>query len=495
MNYSMLLLVLAYEVILIGGVGAFLAWRQSKAGSEKDGFALAGRDLPVPAVATTMALTVLGSVHILGVFEMSWFLGASAAWFGIAHVILLTIVCKGTGVWVRKLGVTTVPEILERLYGTAMRLMVSCVMAGMMFGAMTLESQGLGILFSAMTDWDIKTGAIVGGGLGIAYVILAGMKEVGWLNVINAIIMYVALILAVVWIGFALPGDGYNTVADYYLEAGEPHMISLFGTAEIMVTFAIATTIAVVFSQATNQMLLQVAMAAKNESTIRRSLWIAAPVNGMFAVFAVVLGLAAKSVAEFNELGPKVAAPEMLVQLLPGWLSGLLLASFIAVILSTFAMVALASSTLFSRDIYQALYRPQASEREITLVTRVCIVLMGSAAIAVAAYLPPILAAVNWLLAWLVPVFWLVVFGLFWKSSRRVGVIALTTAWVLNMAWSFTDLPAMLGLAQMPNSYVTLIVTVAILVVGNLLIKGQPGLLRGTVDATAAMAPPRAAAN
>ena len=81
--------------------------------------------LPVPAVATTMALTVLGSVHILGVFEMAWFLGASAAWFGIAHVVLLTLVCLGTGLWVRRLGVTTVPQILERLYGVGMRLMVS----------------------------------------------------------------------------------------------------------------------------------------------------------------------------------------------------------------------------------------------------------------------------------------------------------------------------------------------------------------------------------
>lgn len=478
MNYSMLLLVLAYEVVLIGGVGLFLAYRQSHAAPEKDGFALAGRNLPVSAVATTMALTVLGSVHILGVFEMTWYLGASAAWFGIAHVVLLTIVCMGTGVWVRRLGITTVPEVLDRMYGTGMRLMVSCVMAGMMFGAMTLESQGLGILFSAMTDWDIRTGAIVGGALGISYVIFAGMKEVGWLNVINAIIMYIALILAVVFVGFALPGDGYNTVAEYYHAADQSYMVSLWGTPEIIVTFAIATTIAVVFSQATNQMLLQVAMAAQNEGTIRKSLWIAAPVNGMFAVFAVILGLAAKSVVEFNELGPKVATPEMLVQLLPGWLSGLLLASFIAVILSTFAMVALASSTLFSRDIYQALLRPEASEKEIVRVTRTCIVLLGVAAIAVAAYLPPILAAVNWLLAWLVPVFWLFVFGLFWKSHKVVGVTTLAVAWIFNMAWSFTELPAALGMANIPNSYVTLTITVVMLVAGNLMVEGQPGIFR-----------------
>ncbi len=478
MNYQILVLVLLYEVALIGGVGAFLAWRQSHSATAKDEFALAGRSLPVSAVATTMALTVLGSVHILGVFEMTWFLGASAAWFGIAHVVLLTVVCIGTGVWVRRLGVTTVPEILERMYGTGMRLMVTSVMAGMMFGAMTLEGQGLGILFSAMTDWEIKTGAIVGGFLGISYVIFAGMKEVGWLNVVNAIIMYIALVTAVIYIGFALPDQGYESVAEFYRNADEAHMLSLWGTPEIIVTFAIATTIAVVFSQATNQMLLQVAMAAKDETVIRKSLWIAAPVNGMFAVFAVILGLAAKSQAQFNVLGPKVATPEMLVQLLPPWLSGLLLASFIAVILSTFAMVALASATLFSRDIYRALFHPNASEKQVTLVTRSCIVILGVASIGVAAYLPPILAAVNWLLAWLVPVFWLVLYGLFWKSDKRVGIATVSLAWFLNMIWSFTSLPAALGMKDINNAYVTLVVTVLVLTIGNLFVEGQPGLFR-----------------
>ena len=71
-------------------------------------------------------------------------------------------------------------------------------------------------------------------------------------------------------------------------------------------------------------------------------LWIAAPLNGMFGVFAVVIGLTAKTIPEFAELGPKVAATTMLVNYLPPWLAALLLASFLAAILSTFAMTSLA---------------------------------------------------------------------------------------------------------------------------------------------------------
>ena len=40
---------------------------------------------------------------------------------------------------------------------------------------------------------------------------------------------------------------------------------------------------------------MQPAMSAKDERTIRNALWIAAPLNGMFGAFAVVIGLTAKS--------------------------------------------------------------------------------------------------------------------------------------------------------------------------------------------------------
>ncbi len=477
MNYPMLIAVLAYEVLLIVGIGLWIQRRQ-RGSHANDEFALAGRSLPMPVVAVTMALTVLGTAHILGVFEMAWLLGAAAVWFSIAHVILLVIVCLGTGLWVRRMGVTTVPELLDRSYGLETRLCVSCVMAGVMFGILTVEAQGIGIIFASLTNWDIATGATVGGVVGILYVILAGMKEIGWVNVVNAIVMYAGLILATIFVALKLPGGNFDTVANFYQSADEPHMISVFGNPQIIQTFVLGTIVAVVFSQGTNQMLLQVAMAADSEKTIRRALWIAAPVNGLFGVFAVVLGLTAKSIPEFEAVGQKVAATSMLVAYLPPWLAAVLLASFLAAILSTFAILALAIATIFANDIYQPLFRPQSSEKEQTRVLRLTIIVVASIAIGVAAFLPPILAAMNWLFAWLVPVFWLVVFGLFWQRHQGVAITALVVSWVLNCLWSFTELPAVLGMAGSPNAYVTLGATLLVMIPGNLIVNGRPGLLR-----------------
>jgi len=141
MNNSLLFAVLAYEILVIVGLGFWVQRAKNHRG--RDEFALAHRSLPMPVVAVTLALTVLGTAHILGVFEMAWILGAAAIWFSIAHVILLVVVCLGTGLWVRRIGVTTVPQLLQLTYGIETRLMVSCVMAGVLFGILTVEAQGM----------------------------------------------------------------------------------------------------------------------------------------------------------------------------------------------------------------------------------------------------------------------------------------------------------------------------------------------------------------
>jgi SSS family solute:Na+ symporter len=186
-----------------------------------------------------------------------------------------------------------------------------------------------------------------------------------------------------------------------------------------------------------------------------------------------VIGLTAKSLPAFQALGPKLAATAMLVGLLPPWLAALLLAAFLTAVLSTFAMACLAPATLFSVDIYKRLYRPAATEREVKRVTRAAILVLGAVAMAIASSLPPIVAAINWLFAWLVPVFWVVVFGLFWKRNSAVARTTLILAWVANCLWSFTPLPGLLGAGNIPNAYVTLAVTLTIGVIGNILFSGQ----------------------
>ncbi len=475
MKLGILAGVLIYEIVVIVGLGYYFA-RTEKKGSGGAGFLLSNRDLPVSVVAVTLALTVLGTPHIFGVFEMSWFIGAGAIWFGLAHAVLLVVTVTTTALWARRENVTSMPEFIAKIFGETPRLMVACVMAGLIWGILSLEAQGIGIVFSTLTGLTIQQGAVIGGILGILYVVLAGMKEIGWVNLINCAIMYIGLILAMIYMTAALPTGGWGRVADFYISQNQADMLSLLGSPQLLYTFALGTILSTTFCQSISQQLLQPAMSAKSEATIRKTLWIAVPLNGIFCVFITSLGLAAKADPAFNTLGPKLAAPVMLLNSLPGWLVALLMASLLAAVLSSFAMAVMAPATIFTVDIYKNFFNPDAGEVEERRVTRIMIVILGAAAFMVAAYLPPIVSAMNWLFAWMTPVFWLIIIGLFWKRSSSAATITLAVTWILNGIWSFSSLPAQLGLETTPNVYPCLVSSLVLGVVLTALTPGEPGL-------------------
>ncbi|MBN7773196.1 sodium:solute symporter family protein [Clostridium aminobutyricum] len=483
METGIITVVLLYQILVIVVIGIIVKNKEKKEGSSHSeaGFALAGRNMGAIVLPITMAFTVLGTAHILGVFELTYNMGAIAIWFSLAHTVLLIVACVGTGRWVRRMGITTVPEALTGMYGKGISIAVACIMAGNIWGILTIETQGIGIVISTMTGWDIAKGAVVGGILGVFYVVIAGMKEVGLINVVNAVIKYVALILAVFFVALKLPGQNFDTIKAYYdADPSQNFMLNVFGNADLFITFAVGNIIAVTFCQGINQMLMQVCMAAKDEKTIKNALWIAAPVNGMFGVFAVTLGLTAKALPEYSVVGAKMAVTTMLVDLLPTWLSAALLAAFVAAILSAFSMTCLTPATIFAVDIYKDLFNKNASEKQVSNVIRIGIVVLVAFAIAVAAYLPPILGAINWLFAWLVPVFWIFVLGLFWKRSTKVAGLTLAVSWILNILWSFSPLPKAIGglIGELPNAYITLLSALLILIVGNLIVKGEPGYFK-----------------
>lgn len=474
MNLGILIAVLVYEIVVIVGLGLYFSKKQKH--NEEGGFLLSNRDLPVAVVAVTLALTVLGTPHIFGLFEMSWHIGATSIWFGLAHVILLVVACTSTALWARRLRITSMPEMIDKIFGQVPRLMVACVMAGLIWGILTLEAQGIGIVFATVTGISIQKGAIIGGVLGILYVSLAGMKEIGWVNLINCVVMYVGLIVAMIYMTLGLPEGGWGRVADFYINQDQAYMLSLVGTPELLFTFALGTVLSVVFCQSISQQLMQPAMAAKSEKTIRKALWIAAPINGLFGIFIVCLGLAAKANPEFNPLGPKMAGTTMLMNTLPAWLVAWLFAALLAAVLSSFAMAVMAPATIFTIDIYKNLFNPDATEADERRVTRIGIFVLGILAMGVAGYLPPIVSAINWLFAWMTPVFWLIIFGLFWKRSNSAAIWTMLISWVCNGLWSFTSLPEIIGLVGAPNVYVTLATSIIIGGVLTMILPGKPGL-------------------
>lgn len=431
----MLLLVILYNVIVIGGIGLYISRREKAQGQVID-MATGGRNAGLAMFSVTLAITYLGSAHVYGLMEMSFSLGAIALWFCFAHTILMCVICLGTGPWVRRLGCATIPELMGRLYGREMRTVTACIAAMVVFGLVTLETQALGIGISAISGWSLGWSAVLGALMGTAYVTMGGIKQTMWVNMVNAVVMYGSIVTAGIYLAFVLP-EGWEGVRQHYIANGEEFKLSVFGTPDLMATFALAAIFSVVFSQSVNQQGMAAAMSARDEKVIRRSLWIAAPVNGLFGVFPVLCGLAAATIPEFAELGPKLAGATMVVKLLPTWLVVLLQAGFLGALLSTFAMSALAPATIFAKDIVGANVANGLTPQEEKRLIRQVILIVGGLAAALTFFNHPnVIHAITWLFAWLAPLFFIIVAGLFWKRNTRAAFTVVICSWMINCIWS-----------------------------------------------------------
>lgn len=462
-------LVIVYNAIVIGGIGWYLKQQEKRSGEVMD-MAQGGRDANLAMFSVTLAITYLGSAHVYGLMEMSFGMGAVALWFCFAHTILMCVICLGTGQWVRRLGCATIPELQGDMYGKRMRNLTACVSGMVVFGIVSLETQALGIAISAMSSWSLPVGVVIGAIIGLAYVTMGGIKQTMWVNLVNAVVMYGSIIVAGIYLAFVLP-EGWDGVKQYYVDNGQGFKLSMFGTPDLLFGFGVATIFSVVFSQSVNQQGMAAAMSARDEKVIRRSIWIAAPINGMFGVFPVLVGLAAATIPEYADLGPKLAGATMVVKLLPTWLVVILQAGFLGALLSTYAMTVLAPATIFTKDIIQANQSDKMSpESEKRVMQRMMLTFGIVGAVLTFFNQPAIVPAINWLFAWLAPLFFVTIAGLFWKRSAKAATTVLLTSWAFNLIWSIRPLKAMIiemmpSTAPLANAHITAAVALVLTIV------------------------------
>ncbi len=490
MNTTIIIIVvILYEIVSIGACVLALKIKEKrqekKAHADGDEFATGGQSMSWPVVGASLALSLLGTVKIFGIMQQAINLGAVIAWFSIATCFPLLMISLGTGRWVRRLKVATMPQLFGKMFGQKIRIITCGIIALQTFIILTIETQGLGVVFNALTAGKVSVfgGIIIGGIFGILYVILAGMKEIGMVNVVNVIIMYIGLIAAAIILGNVLPGNGWNDFVDYFNSTGNQTMLNFMGTPSLFISFAINNILALLFAQSVSQMGIQSAIAAKSEKDIKKACLVSVPVNGIFGLITMAIGLVGKYMVDTGKmtLPEGIAATgqsigtQVIMQMMPTWVVILLLAAFLGAILSTFAITVMALGSMFLNNVVMLKY-PDISPKKQLAIIRVMILIFSIIAMVVAPILPQIINSANWSFCWITPTFFILIFGLFWKQSKTAAGLTLGIPWLIILIYTFTPLPAMLGIT-IPLIYITGIAAIVVGVISFAVCKGERGYM------------------
>ena len=321
-----------------------------------------------------------------------------------------------------------------------------------------------GKLFSTLFDMPYIPMMILGAVFVLLYTLLGGFLAESVSDFMQAIVMIVALTVVVVlgttaaggidavitnaksipgffdFFGIASPVtvDGVQQVAN-----GKP----LFGDAAPYTLLSIASCMAWGLGYFGMPQVLLRFMAIRKESELTRSRRIATVWVVISLGVAVFIGIAGRTLYPVA-LNTSSDAENIFIvlssKLLPPILAGFVMAGILAATISSSDSYLLIAASALAKNIYQGIYRKNASDKQVMWVTRITLLLISVIAIVIAADEDSVIfTIVSFAWAGFGAVFGpLMLMSLFWKRINRAGAIAgMLSGGIMVFVWKLLVRP------------------------------------------------------
>lgn len=443
--------ILAYLFVLVG-VGVWKA----RAVRDSADFMVAGRNLHGFVLVGTLLATWIGNGSLFGGAGLGYRNGlagmwsSAGAWLGI---VLIWFIARR----IRNFGKVTVPDIFEARYGTAAGILATVITVIAYLTIVSYQFRGGGRVLAIVTDGAIpvSTGILLTAGFAITYTVLAGMISVVYTDVVNGILMTFGILFAVVFMTGAVGG-----LPEIVAHAQATGKSGVFGNWALeRSTVDSGAIIAISFFVPTLLLLMgdanmyQRIFSAKSAGTARKAVFFWVFGVAFLEISIYFLGLTGAVAAE-QGLIPQLFAggpadtvenlsenviPTLAVGVLPRILGMLLVATMMAIVVSTADSFLLVPATNLTRDVYQRFIAPNASERRVVATSRVLVLLLGGVAYLLVNQFPTILsAAYTAYLVYGAALTPALLAAFLWKRATSQGALAsITLGAAVTLVWTF----------------------------------------------------------
>lgn len=435
-----------YLVIMV--VVGYLVSRRKKSHAD---FLLGGKQLPGWALAFSERATGESAWLLLGYTGFVFATGLSGVWVaaGIASGIIFAwlFLAKRFMVEAEKSGALTLPGYLAYRFGKHGKIILwlstILIFSFMMFyfGA---QIAGAGKTLFAVFNIPTTGGAILSLLVVIVLAYLGGFITVVWTDMIQSLMMLITLV------GLPIIALFHISAADLSiaqaLTAAGPSMDSWTGGAiGFSLGLLLFNNFAWFFGFLGGQPQLSVRfMALRNKKEARTGSIVAISWTLLAYGGAFMIGITALTLYQGQAFADvEMLLPFMILDLMPPWIAGVLLAGILAAIISTADSQLLVITSSVSEDIIRNAMNMKLTEKKLVAISRITIVCAGLVGLLIALTSKSLVyLVVSW--AWagvgctLSPA---IILTFFWKRYSGIGVIAtIISGFLSTVLWISTPL-------------------------------------------------------
>ena len=427
----------AYLILIL-----FLGVKAYRRTHSLDDYILGGRKLGSVVTALSVGASDMSGWLLLGLPGAIYLSGLSEIWIGIGLVLGAYcnwfFISKRLRIYSQHANNSlTLPDYFENRFIDTTRVLrlVSAFVILLFFTFYTASGLvGGAILFENSFGLQYSSALIFGGLIIVGYTFIGGFLAVAWTDAVQAILMFLALLVAPTVV--ILNGGGTEVVWEQ-MRAVNPQSTELFSN---MTLIGFLSLIAWGLGYAGQPHILARFMAVENPQKLAAARRIAMVWMILVLFGSVATGLAGIAYFADNPLeNPETVFIALSQQLFNPWVAGIITAAILSAIMSTIDSQLLVSSSVISEDFYRVFIRPDATEKELLVVSRAAVVAIALLAMVIASDRESrVLDLVSYAWAGFGAAFGpVIVFSLFWrKMTAASAIVGMVVGAVTVVVWS-----------------------------------------------------------
>lgn len=419
--------------VIIGSVAAIVLiglWASRRQEKTATAYFLASGRMPWWIIGSAFVSTSVSSEQIVGTVGAAYAHGMGIAnWELWSLPVYAPLILIFIPVYLRN-RITTVPDFLARRYGQRCADIYSWVMlVAYVFIFLVPVLYGGSLAFSELTGWNFHvvlwaTVVLVG-----LYTVKGGLASVMWTDAAQCVMLLGGGLVLFFFAMGRIPG-GWSAMVE-----ANPQRFHLYGPpADPNAPFLgllLGSVGVFLFYQATNQVMIQRVLGARSAWDGVMGIIFAGFINFLRPLVTCFLGLVVYHWIHVLREHPPLESPDLsfpfaLREFAPAWgLRGIILAGFLAAVMSTISALANSTATIFALDVYRKLINPDASDARMVFVGRVA----SLVALVVAGLMAPMVSRWGGIFQYFqtgvtflaVPFVSVILLGILWRRANYAG--------------------------------------------------------------------------